>query len=480
MFAKLAFCDNWAQMNAVPRLYAGYEVRSLRQQLGLTQGVFSRKYKISVSYLCQIESGDRPLPQKLLGALLRDYPQSFQSILPEMGELLELKIVDAAADPSIQGHILPPAEAQRALRKSPHLGRRLIAVYDGYVRAIEQTRILDERIDAHATSDGTLPWEEIRDWFHAKNNYIDDLDKLGESLFDINRPVDVLLKEKCQIQVKKQRLEDKADLMMFSDATSKTLYINSILPKETQDHLIASHLMVHVAEEIIESILQNAGLSSETSLNILRVGLVNYAAAALRMPYEEFRRSAKKRRHDIDALTADFSVSFEQACHRLSTLQRDRSMGMPVFFCRVDMAGNITKRHSATKFQFARYGGACPLWIMHEAVCNPDRILAHHCTMPDNSRFVVMAKGLIKKTNSYVSLPRRYAVSLGCAVEHATDFVYADHIDTKKVDSATPIGPSCRVCPRENCQHRAFPPVGQAIELDRHMRTIVPYKVKQG
>ena len=47
-------------------------------------------------------------------------------------------------------------------------------------------------------------------------------------------------------------------------------------------------------------------------------------------------------RHDIERLGLAFGTSFEQTCHRLSTLQREGARGLPVFFCRVDMAGNIT------------------------------------------------------------------------------------------------------------------------------------------
>jgi XRE family transcriptional regulator, fatty acid utilization regulator len=56
------------------------------------------------------------------------------------------------------------------------------------------------------------------------------------------------------------------------------------------------------------------------------------------MAYARFREEAR----DIDRLRQSFGVSFEQACHRLSTLQRPDTRGVPFFFCSVDMAGNIT------------------------------------------------------------------------------------------------------------------------------------------
>src|SRR5690606_27928269 len=123
-------------------------------------------------------------------------------------------------------------------------------------------------------------------------------------------------------------------------------------------------------------------------------------------------------------------------CHSLSTLQRPGAAGIPVFFCRVDMAGNITKRHSATRLQFARFGGACPLWVVHEAVAIPDRVLVQLAETSDGARYVSMAKGLVKPSGRFDRSPRRYAVALGCEAQHASDFVYADTLDLAS-DKAT-------------------------------------------
>ena len=195
------------------------------------------------------------------------------------------------------------------------------------------------------------------------------------------------------------------------------------------------------------------------------------------MPYRRFRSAARAVRHDIDRLAQQFGVSFEQACHRLSTLQRDDARGVPFFFCRVDMAGNITKRHSATRLQFARFGGACPLWIVHEAVAIPDRILVQLAETPDGVRYVSMAKGLVKPSGSYDRAPRRYAVALGCEAEHASEFIYADGLDLTADRAATRIGISCRICPRADCDQRAFPPSDRAISVDPDQRGVVPYRV---
>jgi predicted transcriptional regulator len=149
-----------------------------------------------------------------------------------------------------------------------------------------------------------------------------------------------------------------------------------------------------------------------------------------------------------------------------------------MFFCRVDMAGNITKRHSATRLRFARFGGACPLWVVHEAVAVPDQIHVQLAEMPDGTRYVSIAKGLVKQTGSYRQRPRRYAVALGCEVDVAADFIYADDLNLDSDRSATPIGESCRICPRGDCDQRAFPPNDREITVDILQRDTVPYRIE--
>ncbi|GAB3741828.1 hypothetical protein GCM10027598_72940 [Amycolatopsis oliviviridis] len=83
--------------------------------------------------------------------------------------------------------------------------------------------------------------------------------------------------------------------------------------------------------------------------------------------------------HDLALLRqrrreSGFGVGFETICHRLSTLQRPGTRGVPFSFVRVDRAGNISKRQSATGFHFSRVGGSCPLWIVYEAFGAPGRI----------------------------------------------------------------------------------------------------------
>jgi predicted transcriptional regulator len=267
-------------------------------------------------------------------------------------------------------------------------------------------------------------------------------------------------------------------LLRRFDRRTHLLTLSSAMPPDSRRFALAHQLAALELADVIAQVRDEAELRSEEARQLLSIGLANYAAGALLMPYDKFRRTARSLRHDIDRLCQHFSVSFEQACHRLSTLQRPGECGTPFFFCRVDMAGNITKRHSATRLEFARFGGACPLWIVHEAVAIPDRIVVQLAQTPDGARYVSMAKGLVKPSGSYARAPRRYAVALGCEIEHARSFVYADQLDLANEQAATPIGISCRICPRLHCDQRAFPPVDRSLSVDPDVREVVPYRIR--
>lgn len=143
-------------------------------------------------------------------------------------------------------------------------------------------------------------------------------------------------------------------------------------------------------------------------MEICKIGLRNYFAGALVLPYQTFLAAAKELRHDLELLASRFGASLEQVAHRLSTLQRSGQRGVPVFFARVDRAGNITKRHSAAKLQFARYGAACPLWNVHQAFETPGRIIRQLAETPDGARYLCIATEL---TKARAALRRRSAVT---------------------------------------------------------------------
>lgn len=461
------------------RIFAGDRLKALRAERGLNQAAMGELLGISTSYLSQLEHDDRPLTPVLVERLSRVFPLDWREIGVGEAETRLAALREANADPLFP-EPLDAAQLARFAEQQPALAERFIALHEAYRRSGQRLQMVDEALSAENTGGSRLPWEEVRDWFHLAGNYVDSIDRAAEALAarlgsvsPETGAIEDYLKQALSISL----IYSGVSGMRNYDPEMGHLTIDPGQPAESRRFQLAHQLAALALKDEIAGVVETAALGSAASRQLLFVGLCNYAAGALLMPYARFRSEARLVRHDIDRLAQRFGTSFEQTCHRLSTLQRGGAKGVPFFFCRVDMAGNITKRHSATRLQFARFGGACPLWIVHEAVAIPDRILVQLAETPDGVRYVSMAKGLVKPSGSYTRAPRRYAVALGCEAEHASEFVYADGLDLASEAAATRIGVSCRLCPRGDCDQRAFPPSDRAISVDPDNRGVVPYSL---
>ena len=67
------------------------------------------------------------------------------------------------------------------------------------------------------------------------------------------------------------------------------------------------------------------------------------------------------------------------------------------------------------------------------------------------------------------------AIGLGCSIEHAKELVYSDGIDLENPDIYTPVGVTCRLCERTDCDQRAMPSLKQPLEVDENVRGMSLY-----
>ena len=220
--------------------------------------------------------------------------------------------------------------------------------------------------------------------------------------------------------------------------------------------------------------MRAAAPSSRDAAELLRIGLLNYVAGAILMPYEPMLLAARALRYDVEAIAARFGVSYEQACHRLSTLQRVGARGVPFFFLRVDPAGNVSKRFSAAGFPFMRFGGTCPRWIVHSAFATPGTIRVQVAQLSDKETFLCFARAVAGRPARWGDPPPVRVVAMGCDVSHAAELVYGDGLNL--ATAAVGIGLSCRLCERQDCRSRAFPPIAHRLTIDTQTTSASPYR----
>lgn len=473
------------EKNMNTKIFAGAKVKNLREASGMTLEVASRQLDLSPSYLSQIESNQRPVTARVLIALCKIFstdPAEFDAG-DETRLIADLR--EATADLALDASGPALSELKLAASTTPTFARQFLALHRAYRSLDERLKKLDETLSIRGNNglEHQTHYQEVRDFFHYRNNYVDELDTAAEIFAkeigmlderDSTSVMETTLSSRFSVRIQHATPPEESILRRYNPV-AKTLTVSSDLNAPTYRFQLAAHIAELAFSDIATVILDKSGLQSEVSRDIARIALTNYAAGALVMPYQHFSENAEALRYDIERLQKRYHASFEQICHRLGTLQRPSARGIPFYFVRVDRAGNITKRHSSTRFQFARFGGGCPLWNVHEAFGEPGKILVQLAEMPDGVRYLCIGRAIVKRSGSFSIPNRQFAVGIGCEVSHAQKLVYSAAV---QIDgAAVPIGISCRICEREDCHQRAFPPLDRRIVVPVNERRIIPYSL---
>ena len=464
---------------ATQKLYAGVKLRELRQRLSMTQKDFAAKLNVSLPYLNQMENNNRPVSSTVLLGLVQEFGFDVTELSSGDGERIVSDMREALADPVFADTQPPLADLRLAASNAPTLARAFLELHRAYRQTHERLASLDEALGREDARVQSSPWEEVRDFFHYCDNYIDAVDRAAES-FANTRETGQTLRDVAIQALKARRIEvtfDDISNLRTLDAKAGVLTISSRATNETQTFQILLQLALITQDKLIEATLDFARFQTEEARTIAKIGLANYYAGAALMPYGAFLQAARDSRHDLEILAHQFGASIEQVAHRLSTMQRPGNKGLPFFFVRVDQAGTITKRHSATRLQFARFGGACPLWNVHRAFETPGRFLRQLAETPDGVKYFCLARDVSKPGGSFGAPVRRFAIGLGCEVTHADSLVYADGMDTSAKGTFEPIGISCRICERTECHQRSVPPLERRLRIDENARGTLPYEV---
>ena len=463
---------------ATQKLYAGAKLRETRQRLGLTQKDFAAKLGVSLPYLNQMENNNRPVSTTVVLALAQEFGFDVTELSTGDSERLVSDMREAMADPVFAENAPPLADLRLTASNAPALARAFLDLHRAYRQTHERLASLDEALGREDARTQPSPWDEVRDFFHYCDNYIDAVDRAAEHSATLAGPDGVrahALKtlEGSGVTVTYQEMAR----IRHYDPISRSLTLSSRANPQTQGFQLLLQLALLKQDQLLEATLDLARFQSDQARAIAKIGLANFFAGSALMPYTAFHAAARDTRHDLELLAHRFGASIEQVAHRLSTLQRPGSKGIPFFFVRVDQAGTITKRHSATRLQFARFGGACPLWNVHRAFETPGRFLRQLAETPDGVRYISLARDVSKPGGSFGAPTRRFAIALGCEVRHAADLVYADDLDLANPRAFEPIGISCRICERKECHQRSVPPLERRLTINTDERGVLPYSV---
>jgi len=470
---------------AAPRARVGVRLRRFREERGMTQAALASALGISPSYVNQLESSQRPMTAAVLLRLASVFDADLQQFSAEDADRLVAQLRDALTDPSV-GDPISMAEIRELAVAMPAVGRFVMELHRRYRHGRDVNETIMTRIDASAAGPISLSppmaYEEVQELFYARRNYFPSLDLAAEQIAaeagletaNAGPGITERLARRHGIRVT-ELPPGEDDVKRRYDAGARVLALSPLLNPSQRTFQLATQLAAMEMSDQMDEIIDEARVSSDETRRLTRIGLASYFAGALILPYRPFLDTAEELGYDIMLMQRRFHVGYETVAHRLSTLQRPGARGVPFIFMRVDRAGNISKRQSATSFHFSRVGGSCPLWNVYEAFARPGEIQTQLAQMPDGRSYMWIARTVSRRYGGYGALAKTFAIALGCDLRHAHRLVYARGLDLASPSALVPIGPGCRVCDRDDCPQRAFPAIGKPADAPAGQGSFIPY-----
>lgn len=460
---------------AAKAIYLGPRLKKLRRELGLTQANMAADLDISASYIALMERNQRPVTAEMLLKLATTYRIDVADLADQDADETSARLQSVMRDPLFADIDIEPLDIEDIATSYPQMAEALLRLHTAFG---EEQLALAARRDEVASGDGAPvadPVGEARAFLAARRNCFPTLDDSAAAMASDLDSFEAMRTHIGASHGLEVRLAD--DRLMrggtrWHDYHRRRVYIAERLPASGRRFQCALQIAILEQGEAIGALVDEGRLDSEDSRALVRRALQSYWAAALLMPYRTFRKAAEDLRYDVEALAARFEVSFEQAAHRLTTLQRAGEEGVPFFFLRVDRAGNVSKRLDGAGFPLARHGGGCPLWNIHEAFARPFQTHAQLIEMPDGERYVSVARTVRAGGGAFTETSVLRSVALACSAEHLGRLAYADALAGVE---PTPIGVTCRLCHRPRCIARSAPPMGRELVPSRFRESGIPF-----
>ncbi len=448
----------------------------------MTGAALARRCSISASYLSQIEHNTRVLTPQLRTRIAGVLDIDVQQLTIDPRARTAAALVDSFAEhPELRA--LSLAEVRLVADQLPGVAASLLSLANGRNADRERIEALELRLGGDRGDDvgPVMPFEAVRDFIALHRNYFDTLDRGAEEL-----AARLDLQPRTRYEQVRRYLEEHGvevaerprqvlHSQRLFDPEKRLLVVAAELRPAQKAFQLASQVALLTMEEQIAAYLRTAPYTDEVTTRLTRIGLASYFAGALLLPYRSFLTAARRLRYDLEMLSEEFDVGFETVCHRLNTLQRPDDSGIPFALVRVDRAGNISKRQSATPFHFSRTGGTCPLWTVYDAFTRPGQVLRQIAEMPDGRAYLWIARTVSSGGAGFRSPRKTFAVGLGCDLSYAPQTVYSTGLDLQDRAFRAQIGMGCKVCERPACPQRAFPFAGRTLQVDENRGQLYPY-----
>lgn len=494
---------------AETKIFVGPRVRRIRNRLELTQTSMAAELGISPSYLNLIERNQRPLTAQLVMKLVSTFKIDVEELQPtgEAGSVAALK--EVFSDPLLSGELPGDTELLEISDGAPNAAIGIVKLYRAYReqqdRLTDLSQLMGKSGQSAAVADSSsrqLPVDVVRSIFESVPWCFPALERaaegIREALGDHQGTMAAmynLLRADHGIAVQVLPVETMPVWRKRYDRHSQRLFLSERLPRSQRAELLAQELVMLRESALLDEEVELLKIEGDEAVRLARFELARYTALAVLMPYNRFLRIAERVHHDMASLASRFEVSFGQVAQRLVSLQDksgDKRAGLPFFMMEVDQGGTIVRRLGAKGFPSSHFGGHCPKLSVHAAFASPGDIIVERVANPQGNVYITISSTvegpqveaghrpqrsaiLLAIEDHYASAvlgakaqqkPKRGAVVIENEDLHSRAIIHAQLLPDPQNQAPLAIGPSCRLCEREDCLARSAPPLTRPLGLD--------------
>ena len=188
------------------------------------------------------------------------------------------------------------------------------------------------------------------------------------------------------------------------------------------------------------------GLSSPARA-LLKNWLERYAADAGKLPLPRLEKALRNTGVDTAELAQTLDAPPALIMRRLATLP-DGILSETIGLAVCDASGVLRYRKPLPDFPMPRFGAACPLWPLYQALNRPGVLLSRSVIHPGQAGTGLWAEA--------VAEPRSLAHN--DAAQYDAYMLLRRHPGNAS-PPPQPVGVACRICPRESCNGRSEPSI---------------------
>ena len=416
-------------------LPTGQRIRDRRIALGLRQAGLAATVGISPSYMNLIEHDRRAIGGALLGRLAEALGTDRAS-LSEDGDLALVEALQAAGAASGMDAAMT-ADAAVLAQRHPVWARLIAAQADALAAQARTVEALSDRLSHDPT---------LADAMHELLSTVSVV-RSTASILAQTPGIDANWRDRfhANLDADSRRLADGVEAVMATFDGRAAQVGSRLLPAEMVSRFLdeAGHRFDALETDGAEAVpALVAGLPDAQARAMAAEVLRGDAEDAARLP-----RPLVEAAEGPDDLVAAAGGDLALVLRRLGVLDPGRGL----VIC--DASGALLRRKPVAGFPLPVMGAGCPLWPIFAALTRPGHPLTTVIETPDGAGWRVHAVAQPVVAPAFGEAPVLRATMLLTRARSA--------------GRGLPVGPGCRVCPRDGCAARREPSIlSRGVPLD--------------